>query len=338
MHETLRLARERGDVLSALMPFRASYYEHFGYGLVERRCDWTVPLSVLPSGGIRGRSLLRAGRSGRADPLPPAARRARASATSSARRPCGTGAEAGRGRLRRGGPPASARPGECVSDTDAPGRPPLAPRPVRGWAYFRHAHEAGKDVLRVAEIFYEDAPALLRLLHFLASLRDQYAAAVLPLPADLPLNRLLRETQLPHRPGEPRDGRVPAVHPDAGAGAGLQAADRADAPAAAVPRRPRRSRSTRRPKATAGPKARVTRFRLDLADGRAQVTPGRRRAGRRAPPLSSSAATRPGRPSPAATCPPRPPSGSGLAQDPAGRRRCWTPSPQGPAPFCGEYF
>ena len=88
-------------------------------------------------------------------------------------------------------------------------RPPAAPPagrrstasgPVRGWAYFRHAHEAGKDLLRVAELFYEDVPALLRLLHFFASLRDQYAAAVLPLPADVPLNRLLRETQLPHRP------------------------------------------------------------------------------------------------------------------------------------------
>ena len=38
-----------------------------------------------------------------------------------------------------------------------------------------------------------------RLLHFLASLRDQYSFATLTLPADLPLNRMLRETQLPHR-------------------------------------------------------------------------------------------------------------------------------------------
>ena len=54
MHETLRIARERGEVLSTLMPFRASFYERFGYGLVERRCDWTVPLSVLPAGLFEG--------------------------------------------------------------------------------------------------------------------------------------------------------------------------------------------------------------------------------------------------------------------------------------------
>ena len=54
MAETLKKARERGQVLSALMPFRASFYEHFGYGLVERRAEWTVPLSVLPKGRVEG--------------------------------------------------------------------------------------------------------------------------------------------------------------------------------------------------------------------------------------------------------------------------------------------
>src|SRR5438552_2600426 len=37
MHETLRKAREREEIVSALMPFRASFYEHFGYGLSETR-------------------------------------------------------------------------------------------------------------------------------------------------------------------------------------------------------------------------------------------------------------------------------------------------------------
>src|SRR6476646_6257325 len=41
MRETLNKARHRGQVLSALMPFRGSFYEHFGYGLVERRASWT---------------------------------------------------------------------------------------------------------------------------------------------------------------------------------------------------------------------------------------------------------------------------------------------------------
>src|SRR5207247_2140540 len=51
MREVLRAARERGQVVSALMPFRGSWYEHFGYGIVERRADWTIPMSILPAGG-----------------------------------------------------------------------------------------------------------------------------------------------------------------------------------------------------------------------------------------------------------------------------------------------
>src|SRR3954452_9217935 len=42
LNETVRKGRERGEVVSALMPFRSSYYEHFGYGMVERRNEWTV--------------------------------------------------------------------------------------------------------------------------------------------------------------------------------------------------------------------------------------------------------------------------------------------------------
>ena len=63
-----------------------------------------------------------------------------------------------------------------------------------------HQHADGKDVLRVAETVYDSPAALRRQLHFLASLRDQYAAVQVTLPADVPLNRLLREVQLPHRP------------------------------------------------------------------------------------------------------------------------------------------
>src|SRR4051812_40630875 len=54
MRATLEKARERGQVVSALMPFRASFYEHFGYGLVERQNIWTVPLAVLPTGRFDG--------------------------------------------------------------------------------------------------------------------------------------------------------------------------------------------------------------------------------------------------------------------------------------------
>jgi predicted acetyltransferase len=73
-------------------------------------------------------------------------------------------------------------------------------RPVQGWAYFRHSQVNGKDLLRIAEIGCDDTASLVRLLRFFSSLKDQYASLVLTLPADLPLNRLLREVQVPHRP------------------------------------------------------------------------------------------------------------------------------------------
>ena len=49
MTATIARAREREQVVTALMPFRASFYERFGYGIVERRTDWTIPLSVMPT-------------------------------------------------------------------------------------------------------------------------------------------------------------------------------------------------------------------------------------------------------------------------------------------------
>jgi predicted acetyltransferase len=183
MRETLRIARERGQVVSALMPFRASFYEHFGYGLVERRVDWTVPLAVMPPGRFDGmryyedRDLAalvecrqRIARRGQCDMERPAAYWELF--------------------LKR------ASDGFFVVDR------PEADGPVRGWAYFRDSTENGRTLLRVVEMGYETPADLMRLLHFFGSLKDQYSAAVLTLPVDLPLNRLLRETQLPHRPVE----------------------------------------------------------------------------------------------------------------------------------------
>src|SRR5262249_28584990 len=54
MTETLRRARERGFVVSALMPFRASFYEHFGYGVVEKRNRWSIPLAAIQPGDCEG--------------------------------------------------------------------------------------------------------------------------------------------------------------------------------------------------------------------------------------------------------------------------------------------
>ncbi len=181
MREMLRMARERGDVVTALMPFRASFYEHFGYGTVERRNDWTVPLSILPTGDFSGirfyepadftaraECLRRVNRAGQCDPE-------RSDAYWHA--------------LTK-----AAEEGLSVVDR------PAANGPVHGSMYLVHQHVNGKDVLRVAETIYEDAAALQRQLYFLASLRDQYASVQMVLPADLRLNWWLKESQLEHRP------------------------------------------------------------------------------------------------------------------------------------------
>ncbi len=181
MRETIRMGREREQVVSALMPFRAGYYDHFGYGLVETRNVWTIPLSILPAGSFDGIHFVQY------DDI----------------------AELGRCRQE------IVETGQCDIErtartwTDYLQRTEegllVVDRPsddvgIRGWIYFQHAHEQGRDLLRVVESGHAGQVALLRQLHFLASLRDQYASVTWPLPADLPLNWLLREPQLPHRP------------------------------------------------------------------------------------------------------------------------------------------
>jgi predicted acetyltransferase len=71
---------------------------------------------------------------------------------------------------------------------------------LRGWMFYRQENVAGKDLLRIVDLVYDSADALRRQLSFLGNLRDQYSTALLTLPVDLPLNLLLKETQVPHRP------------------------------------------------------------------------------------------------------------------------------------------
>jgi len=253
MHETLRIARERGEVLSALMPFRTSFYEHFGYGLVERRFDWTVPLSVLPHGAFEGVHFYQP------DDLPEL-------------RLCRQRmAERGQCDVERSASMWDAvlkksEDGFLVVDRPEPGGP------VYGWTWLRHSAENGKDLIRVAEIGYDDTPALLRLLHFLASLRDQYAAAFLTLPADVQLNRVLRETQLPHRP---------VNHPTAECRTHTRMQLRILDPkrlieAMHLPVHYKGAISVAVKECDEGESGRphVSRFRLEIADGRGQVVMG----------------------------------------------------------------
>lgn len=181
MRETVRLAREREQVVSALMPFRGSFYEHFGYGFVERRSEWTLPLAVLPHGAFDGIRFYGAG-----DLQELAGFHQRI-------------VERGQCEIER---PENVWPRFLTVENEAGFvvvDRPRADGPVHGYICFEHSRLESKDCLRVMQIAYEDIPALQRQLHFLASLRDQYLAAIVTLPADLPLNWLLRETQLPHR-------------------------------------------------------------------------------------------------------------------------------------------
>ena len=182
MRETLRKAREREQVVSALMPFRGSFYEHFGYGFVERRNEWTIPLSVLPGGTSEGIRFYEA------DDLDELVRlRQRV-------------VERGQCDIER---PRDVWEYQLAARTDAGfvviDRPSDG-GPIRGFLCFEHETVGTKDYLRVTQINYDDVEVLRRQLHFLSSLRDQYQSAIVTIPTDVPLNWLLRESQLPHRP------------------------------------------------------------------------------------------------------------------------------------------
>src|SRR5262249_24484234 len=74
--------------------------------------------------------------------------------------------------------------------------------PALGWMYLIDETRDGKRFVRVVEHAADTHEAFLRQLYFLTGLRDQYSAALITLPADMPLNRILNEDQIPHRPVE----------------------------------------------------------------------------------------------------------------------------------------
>jgi predicted acetyltransferase len=179
MQETLRSARERGYVVSALMPFRGSFYEHVGYGFVERRRDWTLPMSILPRGDFDDFRFFKP------DDLDELIRFKQ-------RLTERTHGDIERHRVVWERFIRQADNEYQVVDRATGG-------PIRAYLAFGHVHNSGPDTLRVSEAMYEDIDGLKRILHFLESLRDQYTNATLILPADLRLNWLLRETQMTHR-------------------------------------------------------------------------------------------------------------------------------------------
>ncbi len=183
MNESLRRARERGDVVSALMPFRGSYYEHFGYGFVERRTEWTVPLSIMPRGEFDTIRFFDAAKD-------------RAALEQCRQRIAQRGqCDIERSPARWDRYLQAAANGFLIIDRHADG-------PARGWMTFEHipSTPAGPDTVKTWwDTGYEDVATLKRFLYFLGSLRDQYSNATIQLPADLPLNLLLKEAQMTHR-------------------------------------------------------------------------------------------------------------------------------------------
>jgi predicted acetyltransferase len=181
MREMLRRARELEQPLSALTPFRTSFYEHFGYGIVERRHEWNIPMSVLPTGPFdnlrfyepsdfdsRTAGMLQVNRSGQCDVERPE-------------------------ELWHSWAQALEEGFQIVDRPDKNS-------PIKSWMHLAQQTIDNQNTLVVGDRFATDAPAFRRQLHFLTTLRDQYSAVQLTLPADLPLNWLLKEPQLPHRP------------------------------------------------------------------------------------------------------------------------------------------
>jgi predicted acetyltransferase len=179
MHAALAKAREREQVASALMPFRASFYEHFGYGLAERRTDWIIPLAVIGKGPADAFAYASA-----ADRPAIAACRQRSVERGHCDVETSAAGWANRDRQLETGFELVMRSGDAAV----------------GYAFLANEVREGRTMLRVVESAFDAPGGLLHLLHFLGAQRDQYSTASITLPTDLPLNRVLRESQLPHRP------------------------------------------------------------------------------------------------------------------------------------------
>ena len=185
MREVLKIARERSAVVSALMPFRASFYEHFGYGLVERRSDWTIPLSIVPPADCAGWRLAT-----------PEDRSAQADQWQSAIAAGQCEVERSPARWKHRLP--SEEEGMVFIDRPNP-TGPESTHPVRAYAFITQENISGCNNLKVNDWSADSPETFASLLAFLSTMRDQFSTLTITTPADLPLGLLLREPQLPHR-------------------------------------------------------------------------------------------------------------------------------------------
>jgi predicted acetyltransferase len=183
MRQVIQKGREREQVVSALMPFRASFYEHFGYGVIERRARWTVPMSILPAGGCDSFRYFEP-----SDAQAVAACRQRQVESGQ----CDIETSAGGWENRHD------NADEGFAMVDRPSRD----GPAHSWMLLCEERVRDRRHLRVDTSCYDSPEALRRVLRFLACQKDQYFGAIITLPVDLPLNHILRESQVPHRPVE----------------------------------------------------------------------------------------------------------------------------------------
>lgn len=181
MREVLRHAREREYVVSALMPFRVSFYEHFGFGVVERRAEWTLPLSAIePGEGAGWKFVEAADRSSLAEEWQRAVQNGQCDVERTARR------WSNRSQVEEEGMNFVLRPERSAA--------------ARASALITHENISGRNALRLQEWSADSAEDFRSLLAFLGSMRDQFSFAVLTTPINWQVNRLLREAQIPHRP------------------------------------------------------------------------------------------------------------------------------------------
>jgi hypothetical protein len=71
---------------------------------------------------------------------------------------------------------------------------------MRSWWHWSQIKKNDKDVLHIYDQAFDSIESLRRGLAFFATLKDQFSAVTITVQADFPLNLLLEETQVPHRP------------------------------------------------------------------------------------------------------------------------------------------
>ena len=173
-------ARERNQPVGMLAPFRVSFYEAFGYGVVERQHTWTVPLSLLPDDDTSGFAEYR-------DSDFDAALASRERQFHATHGDTSTSAGALKYWLATlndvGFRLVDRRPDGSIASQFTLGT----------------EMEDGRRVAVVNKPFYDSPEALRRMLAMLGTLKDQYSLARFTLPIDVPLNWMLRERQVPHR-------------------------------------------------------------------------------------------------------------------------------------------